>query len=63
MTKFRELTIGSTFDFVDDANLHHNSYYQRCVKTGTRTYESLEAVPSKMHVGSIDAQVFHVTFA
>ena len=55
--KFRDLAIGDTFDFVDDARI--NSFYERCKKTGPRTYQAIVS-ESNYRVGSINANVFHV---
>ena len=63
MTKFRDLSIGQEFDFIDDENPMYNSFYTRCVKTGARKYESAEGagVGVSYTVGSINAKVYHVT--
>ena len=61
--KFRDLLIGDTFDFIDDNNRLMNSFYDRCVKTSSRTYKSIELNPhydGKSQVGSINAIVHHV---
>lgn len=60
-TKFRNLSIGDTFDFVGPGRF--NSFYDRCEKTGSRTYTPIEGnlKGHKLSVGSINADVFHVT--
>lgn len=61
MTKFRDLNIGDTFDFVSP-RVGFNSYFSRCRKTSTRCYVAIEGEdePRTMRVGSINAEVFHV---
>jgi hypothetical protein len=61
MTKFRELNVGDTFDFISPDRML-NSYFRRCVKTGTRTYTPVEGedAPAPIRVGSINANVYHV---
>ena len=56
--KFRDLAIGQSFDFIDDSHPTWNSFYERCAKTGTRTYRSESGTDHR--VGSINAAVFHV---
>lgn len=64
--RFRDLQIGDTFDFI--APTGYNSFFDRCTKTGKRTYswdnprkcslspdEKLET-----RVGSINVEVYHV---
>jgi len=54
---FRDLTIGQTFDFISD-NLQFNSFFERCTKTGARSYVSESGLRCK--VGTITVEVFHV---
>jgi hypothetical protein len=57
--KFRDLAVGDTFDFVDESNARLNSYFYRCVKTGTRTYRAIE--PQTDHkIGTVACKVYHV---
>lgn len=56
--KFRDLTEQQSFDFVDDANPIRNSFWDRCIKTGPRTYTSIKT-GLRYRVGSIDAKVYH----
>jgi hypothetical protein len=58
MTKFRELSIGDQFDWIDPNHPSHNSFYHPCVKTGPRTYKSIKGM--QYRVGSINAKVYHV---
>ncbi len=58
MTKFRELAIGTWFDWIDPAKPSHNGFFHPCVKTGPRTYNSVKGM--KYRVGSINAEVFNV---
>ncbi len=70
MTKFRELAVGDTFDFVGPDRMY-NSFFNRCTKTSTRKYQWENPVqcsqsPSKYletRVGSINVDVFHVECA
>ena len=55
--KFRDLKIGETFDWIKPNSIY-NSFYKRCVKTGTRTYTDSDG--QKHRVGSINANVCHV---
>jgi hypothetical protein len=61
MTKFRDLQIGDTFDFVGPVAMY-NSYFARCVKLSARTYTPAEGehTPEPMRVGSINCEVYHV---
>ena len=56
--KFRDVAINECFDWVDPSTLR-NSYFDRCIKTGKRTYRSI-STNQQMTVGSINARVFHV---
>lgn len=65
MTRFRDLAIGQTFDFVDDANPHLNSFFSRCTKMSARRYTWEVWGPQgsavlETRVGSINVEVFHV---
>jgi len=60
--RFKELSVGDTFDFVDDENLTINSYFYRCRKTGTRTYEALDG-DGPHTIGTVNCKVFHVEYA
>ena len=55
--KFRDLSIGDTFDFISP-NQMLNSFYLRCTKTSTRTYTDEEE--TRHRVGSINAEVYNV---
>jgi hypothetical protein len=56
--QFRDLAEQQTFDFINDAEPRLTSFWERCVKTGPRTYASVDT-GVRYRVGSIDAQVFH----
>jgi hypothetical protein len=75
-TKFRELSVGQTFDFVKP-NSVFNSFFDRCIKVGPRAYASLvnhaefgrsvAPIPFRgvsiymiYKVGSINVEVFNV---
>ena len=55
--KFRDLTIGQSFDFISD-NRSLNSFYDRCIKTSARQYQSLESA-TVYTIGSINAAIYH----
>jgi hypothetical protein len=55
--QFRDLSIGTRFDFIDDANPSWNSFYERCLKISARKYR---AAGVNHTVGSINAKVYHV---
>ena len=59
MTRFRDLQIGDTFDFIDDANPTHNSFYSRCTKIGDRSYQTPHDGQT-YSVGSINAKIYHM---
>jgi len=64
MTKFRDLKIGQTFDWVNPASLH-NSFFKRCRKIGDRQYVAILPTGDMtnlgvMKVGTINANVFNV---
>ncbi len=58
---FGSLCIGDTFDFIDEKNPTHNSFYARCIKTSTRKYEGIDT-GNKYRVGSVHACVYHVKY-
>jgi hypothetical protein len=62
MTKFRDLAVGDTFDWVGPI-YRFNTFFARCVKLSARTYTEVEGEgsPEPMRVGSINAEVFHVS--
>ncbi len=59
--RFCDLYVGDVFDFVNDASLH-NSFFNKCMKTGKREYTSIE--PNKhsevYRIGSVNAKVYHL---
>jgi hypothetical protein len=57
---FGDLSIGQEFDFVSGTS--YDSFYDRCVKTGARTYKPIEGKLKghSLKVGSIKAKVYHV---
>jgi len=57
--KFNDLSIGETFDFIDDENPMYNSFFERCTKVSTRKYLAGNGFP-EYTIGSIFADVFHV---
>lgn len=52
-TKFRSLLIGDKFDFTAS---QYPSFFDRCIKTGARSYQSLETL-TQYKVGSINVVV------
>jgi hypothetical protein len=62
VTKFRELVVGDTFDFVDTDRLRRvftTSFYDRCTKVSPRKYRSLRTY-AEYEIGSLNCEVFHV---
>lgn len=59
MTQFRDLTIGASFDFINDARPTFNSFYDRCRKIAARKYASIKT-GEIYTVGTINATVYHV---
>lgn len=57
--KFRDLHQNESFDWVDPTPGARNSFFDRCYKTGPRTYRAFGTERS-YRVGSINASVFHV---
>lgn len=58
VTRFRDLANGQTFDFIDDSRPGYNSFFDAVQKLSARTYMGTNG--AVYHVGSINAQVFHV---
>lgn len=56
--EFRDLKIGQSFDFLNDAMPRYNSFFKRCTKTGFSTYEDEDG--DRHRVGTIKANVYHV---
>ena len=56
---FKELAIGQTFDWIDDANPSRNSFFARCIKVSVRKYVAIDT-GKEYAVGSINAVVYHV---
>lgn len=62
MTAFRDIQVGDKFDF-DSGQLGCVSFYDRCVKTSNRKYQSLKRpqdFPDGMEVGTTHVKIFHV---
>lgn len=59
MTKFRNLSIGDTFDFINQDAVGQNSFFKRCRKIGPRRYESVDE-GFEYRIGSVACEVFHV---
>ncbi len=64
MTKFRDLQIGDTFDFIHPETCR-TTYFDRCAKISARKYHSIERgrtghLPNEMEVGSINVEVYNV---
>ena len=55
--QFRDLSIGTTFDWIDDENPTWNSFATRCLKISARKYR---AAGVNYTVGTVDAKVYHV---
>jgi hypothetical protein len=61
-TLFRELRVGDTFDFIGPVP-RLNSFYERCTKTGLRTYSWFHPERHAVigtAVGTINCKVYHV---
>jgi hypothetical protein len=58
MTTFRELAIGQTFDWVNDAAIGSNSFFRPCTKVSARKY--VDDQGTEYRVGSVNATVYHV---
>lgn len=64
--KFRDLSVGQWFDFVEDGSIY-NSFYCRCQKVAARHYRWRNTIrcslsPQKWlmtRVGSINVDVYH----
>jgi hypothetical protein len=56
--KFRDLSVGDAFDWVNDDRPDLTSFYERCRKIGPRRYTTAQGFTYR--VGSINAEVFHV---
>ena len=61
-TRFKELSNGDTFDFIDDANQTGNSFYRRCKKIGQRHYVPVDGL-EVYTIGTVMCRVFHVDYA
>jgi hypothetical protein len=59
MQKFKELKIGSTFDFISPIRGSYNTFYERCEKISTRKYRDSRG--RQYRVGSINCEVFNVS--
>jgi hypothetical protein len=64
MTKFRDLKIGETFDWMGP-NQMHNSFFKCCRKISDRKYVAVLPTgdmsnEGPMSVGTINAKVYHV---
>lgn len=58
--KFRDLNIGDSFDWINDASIY-NSFFLRCVKISTRKYRDERGTEHR--VGNVSAPVYHVETA
>ena len=56
--KFKDLQINDSFDWINDAKVGYNSFFERCYKISKRTYTTESGI--KYQVGSINAEVYHV---
>ena len=57
-TRFTDLAIGQTFDWIDDAQPSANSFFLRCTKISPRAYRDERGATHR--VGWKNAAVFHV---
>jgi hypothetical protein len=63
--RFKDLTIGQTFDWIDDENPSRNHFFHRCRKISPTKYETVESVGAMgkltdCRVGTTVARVYHV---
>ena len=58
--KFRDLAIGQSFDFINDSNRMLNSFFERCIKTSVRQYQSL-STGIVYSIGSVNAEIHHAS--
>lgn len=56
--RFRDLSIGQSFDWINPAKPGYNSFFLRCVKVSIRCYTDSEGY--RHEVGSLNAAVYHV---
>lgn len=54
---FRDLAIGASFDFINDADPMLTSFYLRCHKISARKYRDEHG--QEHQVGSVDCVVYH----
>ena len=57
MTRFRDISIGTRFDWVSE-HLTWNSFYDKCVKISARKYRN--DAGRVFVVGSVHARVFNI---
>jgi len=55
--KFKQLSIGQSFDFINDEKPSYNSFFKKCIKISPRKYTDSDGMTHS--VGSINANVFH----
>ena len=56
--KFRDVQINEPFDFIDPCS-RYNSFFERCYKTGKRTYREIGS--NREHtIGTVNCRVFHI---
>lgn len=56
--QFKDLPVGSSFDFIDDRAVGYNSFFLRCRKLSARKYQDSSGTVHR--VGSVQCNVFHV---
>jgi hypothetical protein len=54
---FRDLKIGQTFDFVNEDDIQHVSFFIKCRKVGIRKYTAKDYTHE---IGEMDCKVYHV---
>ena len=55
---FKRLSVGDTFDFINDAAPRSNSFFERCTKISARRYRTASGMRSV--VGTTSVVVYHV---
>lgn len=59
--QFKDLEVGDTFDWINDAVREKITCFDRFVKNGRRSYKNITTGSIEiMKVGTVEVQVFHV---
>lgn len=55
---FKNLSIGDSFDFINDLTPGYNSFFKRCTKISARKYK--DETGTVYQVGSTKTAVYHI---